>query len=141
MLSIFSCDVWLSTCLLWRNVYLDFLPIFNLVYFILFFLILFCSCCCHYYVLRVDYGKEHSFNYMDLLGKVMSLPFNTLSRIVTAFLARSKCLLISWLQSPSSVILESQENEICHCFPFFSICLPWSDGTRCHDLCFVNVEF
>ena len=35
MLSIFSCDVWLSTCLLWRNVYLDFLPIFNLVYFIL----------------------------------------------------------------------------------------------------------
>ena len=35
VLSIFSCDVWLSTCLLWRNVYLDFLPSFNLVYFIL----------------------------------------------------------------------------------------------------------
>ena len=35
MLSIFSCDVWPSTCLLWRNVYLDFLPLFNLVYFIL----------------------------------------------------------------------------------------------------------
>ena len=35
MLSIFSCDVWPSTCLLWRNVYLDYLPIFNLVYFIL----------------------------------------------------------------------------------------------------------
>ena len=39
------------------------------------------------------------------VGRVMSLLFNTLSRFVVAFLPRSKCLLISWLQSPSAVIL------------------------------------
>ena len=43
---------------------------------------------------------------MDVFGKVMSLPFNMLSRLVTTFPPRSKCLLISWLQSPSAVILE-----------------------------------
>ena len=43
---------------------------------------------------------------MDLLGKVMSLLFNMVSRLVITFLPRSKRLLISWLQSPSAVILE-----------------------------------
>ena len=43
---------------------------------------------------------------MTFVGKVMSLPFKMLSRVVIAFLPRSKCFLISWLQSPSSVILE-----------------------------------
>ena len=43
------------------------------------------------------------------VGKVMSLLFNTLSRFVIAFLPRSKCLLISWLQSPSTVILEPEK--------------------------------
>ena len=43
------------------------------------------------------------------VGKVMSLLFNMLSRLVIAFLQRSKCLLISWLQSPSAVILESKK--------------------------------
>ena len=46
---------------------------------------------------------------MDLVGKVMSLLFNMLSRLVIAFLPRSKRLLISWLQSPSAVILEPPE--------------------------------
>ena len=43
---------------------------------------------------------------MDLVDKVLSLLFSALSRFVTVFLSRSKCLLISWLQSPSAVILE-----------------------------------
>ena len=43
------------------------------------------------------------------VGKVTSLPFNMLSRLVITFLPRSKCLLISWLQSPSTVILEPQK--------------------------------
>ena len=43
---------------------------------------------------------------MTFVGKVMSLLFNMLSRLVITFLPRSKCLLISWLQSPSAVILE-----------------------------------
>ena len=68
------------------------------------------------------------------VSKVMSLLFNMHSRLVIAFLPRSKHHLISWLQSPSSVIWEAQENKITHCFHCFPIYLPWSDGTRCHDL-------
>ena len=45
------------------------------------------------------------------VGKVMSLLFNMLSRLVIAFLSRSKCLLISWLQSPSAVILEPKKTK------------------------------
>ena len=60
------------------------------------------------------------------ISKVMSLLFNTLPRFVTALLPRSKHLLISWLQSPSAVILEPQK-IICHCFYCFPIYLPWSD--------------
>ena len=51
------------------------------------------------------------------VGKVMSLLFNMLSRLVIAFLSRSKCLLISWLQSPSAVILEAK--KIKYLFPLF----------------------
>ena len=46
---------------------------------------------------------------MDFVGKVMSLLFNMLSRLVIAFLPRSKHILISWLQSPSAVILEPRK--------------------------------
>ena len=62
--------------------------------------------------------------------------FNMLSRLVITFLPRSKHLLISWLQSPSAVILEPRK-IVSHCFPIY---LPWSDGTRCYDLSFLNVE-
>ena len=67
---------------------------------------------------------------------MMSLLFNMLSRFVISFLPRSKRLLISWLQSPSAVILEPKK-IVWHCFPIY---FPWSEGTRCHDLSFLNVE-
>jgi len=51
-------------------------------------------------------GKTIALTRQTFLGKVMSLLFNMLSRLVITFLPRSKCLLISWLQSPSAVILE-----------------------------------
>ena len=51
-------------------------------------------------------GKTIALTRWTLVGKVISLLFNMLSRLVIAFLPRSKCLLISWLQSPSAVILE-----------------------------------
>ena len=51
-------------------------------------------------------GKTIALTRWTFVGKVMSLLFNMLSRLVIAFLPRSKCLLISWLQSPSAVILE-----------------------------------
>ena len=54
------------------------------------------------------------------VGKVMSLLFNMLSRLVITFLPRSKHLLISWLQSPSAVILEPPKNKVRHCFPSIS---------------------
>ena len=84
-------------------------------------------------------GKIIAFRW-TFVGKVMSLLFNMLSRLVITSIPRSKHLLSSWLQSPSAVILEPQ-NKVWHCFHCFPIYLPWSDGTRCHDLSFLNVEF
>ena len=54
-------------------------------------------------------GKTIALSIQTFVGKVMSLLFNMLSRLAIAFLPRSKCLLISWLQSPSSVILEPEK--------------------------------
>ena len=53
-----------------------------------------------------DYWKNHSFDYMDLCWQRNVSAFNMLSRFVRVFFPRSKCLLISWLQSPSAMILE-----------------------------------
>ena len=86
-------------------------------------------------------GKTTALTRWTFVGKVMSLLFNMMSRLVIAFLPRSKRLLISWLQSPSAVILEPPQNEVSRCFHCFPIYFPWSDRTRCHDLSFLNVEF
>ena len=88
-----------------------------------------------------DYWKTIALTRWAFVGKVMSLLFNMLSRSVITFLPRSKRLLISWLQSPSAVILEPPNIKVCHCFHCFPIYLPGSDRTRCHDVSFVNVEF
>ena len=78
-------------------------------------------------------GKTIALTRWTFNGKVMSLLSNMLSRLVIAFLAKSKHLLISWLWSPSTVILESKK-IVSHCFQCFPIYLPWSDGTGSHDL-------
>ena len=54
-------------------------------------------------------GKTIALTRQTSVSKVMSLLFNMLSNLVIALLPRSKCLLISWLQSPSAVILESKK--------------------------------
>ena len=54
-------------------------------------------------------GKTIGLTRSTFAGKVMSLLFHMLSKLVITFLPRSKCLLISWLQSPSAVILESKK--------------------------------
>ena len=69
-------------------------------------------------------GKTITLTRWTFVGKVISLLFYILSRLVIAFLPRSKCLLISWLQSPSAVILEPPQNKVCHCFHCFPIYLP-----------------
>ena len=69
-------------------------------------------------------GKTIALTRRTFVGKVMSLLFNMLSRLVIVFLPRSKCLLISWLQSPSAVIWEPPKNKVSHCFHCFPIYLP-----------------
>ena len=86
-----------------------------------------------------DYWKNIALARSTLVGKVMSLIFNKVSRLVIAFLPRSKHLLVSCLQSLSAVILEPK--KFCPCFHCFPIYLPRSDGTRCHNLSFLNAEF
>ena len=85
-------------------------------------------------------GKTIALTRWTFVGKAMSLLFNMLSRLVITFLPRSKHHLISWLQSPSAVILEPRKIKSGHCFHCFPTYLPWSDGTGCHDLSFLNVE-
>ena len=58
---------------------------------------------------HVTTGKTIALTRRTFVGKVMSLLFNMLPKLVKTFLPRSKCLLISWLQSPSAVILEPQK--------------------------------
>ena len=75
------------------------------------------------------------------VGKVMSMLVNTLSRFVIAFLMRSKHLLISWLQSPSAMILEPKKRKSVTVSTFPpSICREVM-GPDSHDLSFLNVEF
>ena len=68
-------------------------------------------------------AKTIALTRLTFVGKVMSLLFNMLSRLVITFLPRSKHLLISRLQSPSAVILEHPPllppNKVCHCFPIY----------------------
>ena len=66
-------------------------------------------------------GKTVALTRQTFVDKVMSLLFNMLSRLVTTFLPRSKFLLISWLQSPSAVILEPPKikSDSFHCFPIY----------------------
>ena len=65
-------------------------------------------------------GKTIAFTRQTFVSKVVSLLFNMLSRLVIAFLPKSKCLLISWLQSPSAVIFEAKKTKLATVSP--SIC-------------------
>ena len=84
-------------------------------------------------------GKTIVLTRRTFVGKVMSLLFNMLYRLVITFLPRSKRLFISWLQSPSAVILEPpkiKSDTISTVSPSISS----EDGTRCYNLSFLNVE-
>ena len=85
-------------------------------------------------------GKTIALTRWTFVGKIVSLLFNMLSTLVIAFLWRSKCILISWLQSPCAVILEPPKIKsatVSTVSP--SICHEVMAG--CHDLSFLNVEF
>ena len=84
--------------------------------------------CSVFFTFQVSYpylttGKIRALTTGTFVDKVIFLLFTRLSRFVIAFLPRSKHLLISWLQSLSTMILKPKKNEICHCFHFSpSIC-------------------
>ena len=67
-------------------------------------------------------GKNIALTRWTFVGKVMSMLFNMLSRLVITFLPRSKCLLISWLQSPSAVILELRKTKSATVSPSIFMC-------------------
>ena len=79
--------------------------------------------CSAFFIVQLSYpymttGKTRALTRQTFVGKVMSLLFNMLSRLVITFLPRSKCLLISWLQSGAP------QNKVSHCFHCFPINLP-----------------
>ena len=75
-------------------------------------------------------GKTIALTRWTFVGKVMSLLFNTVSRLVISFLPRSKHLLVSWLQSPSAVILEPKKIKSVTFSIVSPIYLPWREWTR-----------
>ena len=77
--------------------------------------------------------KTIAWSRRTFVSKVMSLLFNTLSEFIIAFLPRNKNLLISWLQSPSAMILEPKKIKSVM-FPLFPHLFAMQYGTRCHDL-------
>ena len=85
-------------------------------------------------------GKTIALTIWTFVGKVMSLLFNTLSRFVKAIFPKNKCFLISWLQSPSTLILEPKKMK-SDSFHIFTTYLPQSDVTICHDLRLYDCEF
>ena len=102
--------------------------------------------CSAFFIIQLSHpyvtnGKTIALIRWTLVYKVMALFFDMLSKLVITFLPKSNCLLISWLQSPSAVIVESKKIKVYHCLHCFPIYLPWSNGTRCHEFSFLNVEF
>ena len=83
--------------------------------------------------------KTIALTRQTFVGKVMSLLFNMLSRLVIAFLPRSKRLNFRAAVTIYSDFVAPQV-KVCHCFHCFPIYFPGSDGTRCHDLSFLSVE-
>jgi len=99
--------------------------------------------CSGFFMVQLSYpfmatGKSIALTRWTIVDTMMSLLFNMLSRFVIAFLPRSKHLLISLLQSPSAVILEPKKIKSVAVSIFSPIYLPWSNGTRYHDLHFLK---
>ena len=84
-------------------------------------------------------GKNIALTRQAFVDKVMSLLFNMMSRFVITFLPRSKRLSFMAAVTICSDF-GAPQNKISHCFHCFPIYFPWSDGTGCHDLSFLNVE-
>ena len=85
-------------------------------------------------------GKTIPLTRRTFVGKVTSLLFNMLSRLAISFLPRSMRLNFMAAVTICSDF-GAPQIKFCHCFQCFPLYLPWSDGTGCHDLRFLNTEF
>ena len=97
-----------------------------------------------------DYWKNQSFDHTYICWQTDVPAFNMLSRFVIAFCSRSMCVCVCvcvffFFKFHVAVTIYSdfgvQENKNLSLFPFFPLYLPWGDGTRCHDLSFLNDKF
>ena len=84
-------------------------------------------------------GKTIALTRQTFVGKIVSMLFNMLSRLIITFLPRSKRLNFMAAIAICSDF-GAQKNKVSHCFHCFPIYLPWSGGPRCHDPNFLNVE-
>ena len=86
-------------------------------------------------------GKTIALTIGTFVGKVVSLLFNMLSRFFNSFYSKQQASFNFVATVTVHGDFEAQENKIFHCFQFSPIYLPWCDGTRCHGLHFLKVEF
>ena len=85
--------------------------------------------------------KTIALTRQTFVGKVMSLLFNMLSRLVHSFPSKEQASFNFMAAVTICSDFGAQENKVSHCFHCFTIYLSWSDGTGCYDLHFLNVEF
>ena len=88
--------------------------------------------------LYMTIGKITALAVWTFVDKVMSVIFNTLSRFVIASLPKGQYLLISWLRSPPTVMLEPKKENLS-LLPLLPLLFAWSDGTRGHDLIHTHI--
>ena len=85
-------------------------------------------------------GKTIVLTRQTFVGKVVSLLFNMLSKLVS-FPSKGQASFNLMAAVTICTDFAAQENKVCHCYHCFPIYLPWSDGTGYHDLSFLNAEF
>ena len=83
-------------------------------------------------------GETIALTRWTFVGKVMSLLLNMLSRLVIKFSSKEQAFFNCMAAITICSDFAAQKHKVYHCFP---ICLPWSDGTGCHDLSFLNLSF
>ena len=88
-----------------------------------------------------DYWKNHCFDYTNFCWQSDASAFEYTVLVDRGFPSKEQASFNFVVAVTIHSDFGAQENEICHCFHFFLIYLPWNDGTWCHDLSLLNVEF
>ena len=86
-------------------------------------------------------GKTIALTIWTFVGKVVSLFLNMLSRFVIIFFSKKQASFNFVASVTVHSVSGAQESKLCHCLHLFPLLLPGNDGTGCHQLCFLNVEF